>query len=148
MNHKNFMARKSLGEYISAVSAIVSLIILIIYTVYASGLNNINGIIILYLILVIACNVGYFILDLEMPIDVAGIIEIAGTVLTALALVAFFRDSINKLADLLNDITLFSGGVGNVKMIFGIMAGMLILGIMQIVVCFMKKNKEAAVSKE
>ena len=76
-----------------------------------------------------------------MPIDVIGLLEIAAAALTAECFVTFLRDSLNNLADLLNGITLFSGGTGSVPMIFGLLGAFLVLCILQIVICFMRDSK-------
>lgn len=138
---KEFFNRKSKGEYISAAVSVIVLVTMIYYIVYASGLNALNSMIVLYLAGVIVCNAVYFLVDKELPFDLVGILEIAGTMLTAYALVLFFQDNINNLADLMNGITLFSGGVGSVKSIFGIIGAITVSGILQVIVCFMKKNK-------
>lgn len=138
---KEFFNRKSKGEYISAAVGVIVLVTMIYYIVYASGLNALNSMIVLYLAGVIVCNAVYFLVDKELPFDLVGILEIAGTMLTAYALVLFFQDNINNLADLMNGITLFSGGVGSVKSIFGIIGAITVSGILQVIVCFMKKNK-------
>lgn len=139
--NKEFLQKKSKGEYVCAASVIVMLITLVYYFVYASGIKSLNTIIVLCMAAAIVCNIVYFLVDRELPFDIIGILEIIGTMLTAYVLVMFFQDNINNLADLMNGITLFSGGAGSVKSIFGIIGALVVSGIMQIVVCFMKKNK-------
>lgn len=139
---KEFFERKSKGEYTSAVVSVVMLITLIYYIIYVSGLNALNTMIVLCMAGAIVCNVVYFLIDRELPYDLIGILEIIGTALTAYTLVLFFQDNINNLADLMNGITLFSGGVGSVRSIFGIIGAIVVSGVLQIIVCFMKKNKQ------
>ncbi len=135
------LANKSAGEYLSAVTAAATVVFMIVYIVYSSGLNALNSAIILYMIAMIIINAAYFLIDIDLPIDVMGILEIGSVICTALCAVDFLKDSFNSLADLLNGIALFSGGTGSVAVIFTILIALLVLGIMQIVVCFMKKNK-------
>lgn len=139
--NKEFIQRKSKGEYICAAAVVVMLITLIYYIIYANSIKALDTMIIVCITAAIACNVLYFIVDKEFPLDIIGILEIVGTMLTAEALVIFFQGNINNLADLMNGITLFSGGTGSVKSIFGIVGALVVSGIMQIIVCFMKKNK-------
>ena len=139
--NKSFLQRKSVGEYFSIAAAVIMTILAIYYAVYASGLHALDTMIIVCMAGAVVCNVLYFLIDAEFPFDLMGIVEIAGTMLTAYGLVLFFKDNINNLADLMNGITLFSGGAGSVTSIFGIIAALVISGILQIIVCFMKKNK-------
>ncbi len=93
------------------------------------------------MIAMIVINAAYFLVDIDVSIDVMGILEICSVICTALCAVDFLKDSFNSLADLLNGIALFSGGTGNVAVIFTILIALLVLGIMQIIICFMKKNR-------
>ena len=56
-------------------------------------------------------------------------------------LATFFLNSWSNLADLLNGIQIFSGGRGNLTSIIAIMVLLLVLELVEIIVCFMKKNK-------
>lgn len=141
---KAFLAKKSVGEYISAVVAVAMVVFLIVYAVYSSGLSALNSKILLYMVAIIAINAAYFFVDLEMPVDILGILEIVSTIVTALCAVSFLKDTFNSLADLLNGIALFSGGTGNVTVIFTVLGALLVMGVLEIVVCFMKKGKATA----
>lgn len=140
---KKLLADKTAGRCISAVVTVLTIVFLIMYIVYASGLKMVNTTIILYMILIAVINAAYFLVNRKFPVDIMGILEIGATVLTALCAVAFLKDNMNSLADLLNGIALFSGGTGNVTAIFMILGAILVIGVGEIAVCFMKQEYSA-----
>lgn len=135
------MKNKPIGKILSAATALLLLVTLVVYLVYTTGMHTANTTTICCGVLAILFNLVYFGIDKQMPIDVIALLEIAAAALTAECFVTFLRDSLNNLADLLNGITLFSGGTGSVPMIFGLLGAFLVLCILQIVICFMRDSK-------
>lgn len=135
------MKNKPIGKILSVATALLLLVTLVVYLVYTTGMHTVNSTTVCCGVLAILCNLVYFGIDKQMPIDVIGLLEIAAAALTAECFVTFLRDSLNNLADLLNGITLFSGGTGSVPMIFGLLGAFLVLCILQIVICFMRDSK-------
>lgn len=136
------LAKKTAGKYLSAVITVITIIFLIVYLMYASGLKAVNNTIVLYMALIAIINAVYFLVDIKFSIDFMGILEIGATAMTAACAVTFLKDSMNSLADLLNGIALFSGGRGNVTIIFTILGAILVIGVAEIVVCFMKSEDD------
>lgn len=134
------LAKKTAGKYLSAVITVITIIFLIVYLMYASGLKTVNNTIVFYMALIAIINAAYFLVDIKFPIDLMGILEIGATALAAACAVTFLKDSMNSLADLLNGIALFSGGRGSVTMIFTILGAILVIGVAEIVVCFLKSE--------
>lgn len=147
MEGKGFLQRKSVGEYIAVLAAVVSAGGLIFYCSYAGSMGITNSKIVAYIVGVILCNLVYVLVDTKLVIDI-GILEIAASVLSTLAVAQFFLDSWSSLADLLNGIQIFSGGRGSVKSIVTILVIFLCVNIMNIISCFMKKNKPVVVTAE
>ena len=135
------MKNKPIGKILSAATALLLLVTLVVYLVYTTGMNNANTKTICCGIMAIQFNLLYFGTATRLTIYVIGLLEIAAAALTAECFVTFLRDSLNNLADLLNGITLFSGGTGSVPMIFGLLGAFLVLCILQIVICFMRDSK-------
>ena len=127
---------KGIGEWFAAAAAVIGILVLIIYAVYTSGLSILNPIVVLAMLACIVINVLYFGCELNVPIDVPGLLEIAAAALTAFSLVRFLKVSMNNLADLLNGIQIFSGGSGDVRVIFTILFALLGIGILEIIACF------------
>lgn len=134
------LKNKTAGKYLSMIVAVITIVFLIVYLVYTSGLKTVNSTIILYMAVIAAVNAAYFLVDIQFPVDLMGILEIGATALTAMCAVTFLKDSMNSLADLLNGIALFSGGRGSVTMIFTILGAILVIGAAEIIVCFMKSE--------
>lgn len=137
---KKLLENKTVGKYISAAITVATIVFLIVYLVYASGLKMVNTTIVLYMVLIVVINAAYFTINKKFSIDYMGILEIGATVLTAVCAVTFLKDNMNSLADLLNGIALFLGGTGSVTMIFTILGAILVIGVAEIVVCFMKSE--------
>ncbi len=140
MDKKKFIARKSIGEYISILAAVLAVISLIYYYSYTSSMGTTNTMVIILLLVSTICNIVYFAVDIESTIDI-GIVEIVASVCNTVVLATFFLNSWSNLADLLNGIQIFSGGRGNLTSIIAIMVLLLVLELVEIIVCFMKKNK-------
>ncbi len=134
------LKNKTAGKYLSMIVAVITFVFLIVYLVYTSGLKTVNSTIILYMTVIAVINAAYFLVDIQFPVDLMGILEIGATALTAMCAVTFLKDSMNSLADLLNGIALFSGGRGSVTMIFTILGAILVIGAAEIIVCFMKSE--------
>lgn len=137
------LKNKTAGKYLSMIVAVITIVFLIVYLVYTSGLKTVNSTIILYMAVIAVINAAYFLVDIQFPVDLMGILEIGATALTAMCAVTFLKDSMNSLADLLNGIALFSGGRGSVTMIFTILGAILVIGAAEIIVCFMKSEAAA-----
>ena len=140
MDKKKFIARKSIGEYISILAAVLAVISLIYYYSYTSSMGTTNTMVIILLLVSTICNIVYFAVDIESTFDI-GIVEIVASVCNTVVLATFFLNSWSNLADLLNGIQIFSGGRGNLTSIIAIMVLLLVLELVEIIVCFMKKNK-------
>lgn len=132
--------KKSPGEWLSLAVAAATLVVMLLYIIYTSGLGTLNGVVVLFLLLIIGCNMIYFGVNRDFPVDIPGILEVAATVLTASSFVLFLTASINNLADLLNGIQIFSGATGSVEMIFTILITLLVIGVAEIITCFLKKS--------
>lgn len=130
----------TLGKKVSLAAVVLSIVCLIVYIPYESGLKALDGTVIGMLVAVIACDIIYATVSLKTRFDVMGIVQIAGTAAAAFAVTNYLNDDIANLADLLNGITIFSGGTGNVSTIFLIVGLLVAIGIIQIVTCFMKSE--------
>lgn len=140
---------KGIGEWLAVAAAAASLVILIVYAVYTSGLASLNPLVVVSMIVTIGINMIYFAGEVSLSFDLIGLLEVAATALTAYSLVTFLKASINNLADLLNGIQIFSGGTGNITVIFTILIALLIIGIIEIAACFLgKKEAEKGISIE
>lgn len=131
---------KGLGEWLTVVAAAATLVVLIVYAVYTSGLATLNPLVIVSMIAIIAINLLYYAGEFTISFDLIGLLEIAATALTAYSLVTFLRASINNLADLLNGIQIFSGGTGSITAIFTILIALGVIGVIEIVACFIGKK--------
>lgn len=144
--NKAFWGKKSVGEYFSLLSAIFSIICMIYTWLYMRSIDSVNITVILLLVISMICNIVYFGLDKDFPIDI-GIFELVASVSTAFALAFFALGSWKYLADLLNGIKLFSGGKGNIQSIFTIIIMITTLEVVEIVICFMKKGRQSQKQK-
>lgn len=130
----------TLGKKVSLAAVVLSIVCLIVYIPYESGLKALDVTVIGMLVAVIVCDIIYATVSLKTRFDVMGIVQIAGTAAAAFAVTNYLNDDIANLADLLNGITIFSGGTGNVSTIFLIVGLLVTIGIIQIVTCFMKSE--------
>lgn len=131
----------TLGKKIALVAAALSIVCLIVYVPYESGMKALDTTVVGMLIAAIACDVVYAAVSLKARFDVMGIVQIAGVAAAAFALTNYLNDDIANLADLLNGVTIFSGGSGDVNTIFLIIGLLAAVGIVQIVACFMKSEQ-------
>ena len=66
MDKKKFIARKSIGEYISILAAVLAVISLIYYYSYTSSMGTTNTMVIILLLVSTICNIVYFAVDIEL----------------------------------------------------------------------------------
>lgn len=135
---------KTAGRWLALIVAVLTVATCIFYYVYESGLSAVDSTVILLLAVVAVLNVVYFLVNMNVKVDVLGILEVVSTLLSGLALTTYLSSDINNLADLLNGVIIFSGGVGDVTSIFTLIALMAVIGILQIVICFMRTEKKPA----
>lgn len=140
MEGKAFFQRKSIGEYLAILAAVVSAGGLIFYCSYTGSMGTTDTQIVAFIVGAVLCNLVYFLVDTDSVIDI-GILEIVASVLSTLTVARFFLDSWSNLADLLNGIQIFSGGRGSVSSIITILVIFLCVNLINIISCFMKKNK-------
>lgn len=131
----------TLGKKIALVAAVLSIACLIVYVPYESNMKALDIAVVGMLIAVVACDVAYASICLKARFDVMGIVQIAGAAAAAFAFTNYLNDDIANLADLLNGVTIFSGGSGDVNTIFLIIGLLVVIGIIQIVTCFMKPEE-------
>lgn len=129
-----------IGRKIAIVVAALAVITTGLYVSYESALLAVDNTVIALLVVVAVLNVAYFCLSVWIPkpkINIMGLVEIGSTGLAAEALVTYLNSDISNLADLLNGVTIFSGGAGDATTIFILIGLMAAIGILQIVVCFL-----------
>lgn len=131
----------TLGKKIALAAAVLSIVCLIIYVPYESGMKALDTTVVGTLVATIACDAAYAAVSVKARFDVMGIVQIAGTAAAAFALTNYLNDDIANLADLLNGVTIFSGGSGDASTIFLIIGLLVVIGIVQIVTCFMKSEQ-------
>lgn len=131
----------TLGKKIALAAAALSIVCLITYVPYESGMKALDTTVVGMLVATIACDAAYAAISVKARFDVMGIVQIAGAATSALALTNYLNDDIANLADLLNGVTIFSGGSGDVNTIFLIIGLLVVVGIMQIAACFMKPEQ-------
>ena len=136
-------AGKTIGRWLAVVVAVLAVVTAVFYYVYESSINAVDSMVIVLLVVVAVCNVAYFLVDMDLPVDVMGLVEVASTVAAGYALTTYLSSDINNLADLLNGIVIFTGGVGDVNSIFALIALIAVIGVVQIVICFLPTNKKA-----
>lgn len=135
-------ATKTAGRWLALIVAVLAVVTCIFYYVYESGLSAVDSTVILLLVCVAVLNVVYFLVHMSYRLDVLGIIEIVSTLLSGLALTNYLNSDISNLADLLNGVTIFSGGTGDVTSIFTLIVLMAVIGLLQVVICFMRTDKK------
>lgn len=135
-----FSAPKTVGRKLSLVAAILAAATAIVYFTYESGMKAVDSAVIGILIGIVVCDVAYAFVRPKVPFDVMGIVQIGAAALSAWGLTSYLNDDIANLADLLNGVTIFSGGTGDVTTIFTIIGLLVALGVIQIVDCFLKSE--------
>lgn len=133
-------APKVLGRKVALAAALLSVATAVLYVVYESSLMAVDTQVVVILAAVAVCDVAYALVSVSAPVDVMGFVQIGGAALSAWALTEYLNNDILNLADLLNGVTIFSGGAGNVQTIFTIIALLVVLGVTQIVTCFMRSR--------
>lgn len=134
-------AKRSAGEYLSLVAAVVAVVSACVYYSYEAGLNALDMGVVGLLAVIAVCNLAHCCVRVRLRFDVMGLVELVSVALSAVCLTQYLRSDINNLADLLNGVTIFSGGSGDVNTIFLIIGCMVALALVQMVVCFLPKPK-------
>ena len=134
-------ATKTVGRWLALAVAILAVVTCVFYYVYESGINSVDTTVLLLLVVVAILNVAYFVIDIDVKVDVMGLVEVVSTFVSGYALTTYLSSDINNLADLLNGIVIFTGGVGDVNSIFALIALIAIIGVVQIVICFLPTKK-------
>lgn len=140
-------SKRSLGEYLSLVAGVATIACLALYYPYEASLNALDMAVVGYLVAILVCNLAYFVIEVKTRFDLMGVVELVSVALSALCLTEYLHSDINNLADLLNGVTIFSGGSGSADTIFTIIGCMAALGVIQIIVCFLPKKSKTAAAK-
>lgn len=131
----------TLGKKIALVVAVLAIGTCVFYYSYEAPLKAVDTKVMICLALVAVCDVAYAAAPkLPVKFDVMGVVQIAGAAFAALSVTTYLNSDIANLADLLNGVTIFSGGQGNATTIFTLAGLMVAIGVAQIVTCFMKSE--------
>ncbi len=136
-------SHRSAGEYLSLLVAVAALACIGVYYPYESALSAVDMRVVGLLVAIALLNVAYFFISCNLRIDIMGLTELASVGLTAYCLVVYLMSDITNLADLLNGVTIFSGGVGNVTTIFTIIGLMVAISVAQMIICFIPRTRAA-----
>lgn len=136
-------SQRSVGEYLSLLVTVAALVCIGVYYSYESTLNAVDVRVIALLAVIAVLNLAYFFVSCNLRLDILGLTELASVGLTAYCLVIYLMSDITNLADLLNGVTIFSGGVGNVTMIFTIIGFIVAISVVQMVICFIPRKRAA-----
>ena len=137
------MKEKLFGKRISGILnlavILISLFCIIFYTIKALGVKEFNNMVDVYLVLAILFCAIYVFIDNYLA-DIANLISV---VFLTLAIGKLIVSSINTFADAMNGISMF-GSSGEVTHIIISAVVMVVALVLEIVSCFMSRDKKAA----
>ena len=137
------MKEKLLGKRISGILNLVvillSLFCIVFYTIMALGVKEFNNMVDIYLVLAILFCIVYLFVDNYIA-DIANLVSV---VFLTLVIGKLIVSSINTFADAMNGISMF-GSSGEIKHIIISAIVMAVALILEIVSCFMSRDKKAA----
>lgn len=134
---------KTVSGYINLLNAILCGIITVAYSISASSANNYNKNVTIYMVVALVCCGIYFLVP-HVAADIANLVSV---IFITLAIGTFAINSINTFADVLNGISMF-GSTGGIGYIITLLAMMGVVLILEIVSCFMRREKMDNITME
>ena len=140
MNIKDKIFGKRVSGIFNALNILLSLFCIIYYSINANSVNEFNRAVDFYLVLSIVCCGIYVFADHVF----ADIFNLLAVVFITLSVGKMIVGSINTFADALNGITMF-GSSGVIGYIIVTAVVMVIMLVLEIVSCFMSREKKDAI---